>query len=71
MIAAGTLLDRYDQVGQPMSMYLVVRRDGPFLDVLDVKTGKVWPFSIYEVEYFLAAKLGYGKCVWRFACQET
>ncbi len=71
VIVAGTLLDRFDQVGRPMSMYYVVRRDGHLVDILDVKTGKVWPFSLYEVEHFLAAKLHSGNCVWRFACQET
>jgi hypothetical protein len=67
VIVAGMLLDRYDQVGRPMSMYYVVGVDGDEASVLDVKTGSVWPFKVAELEGFLNQAFHCGKCAFRVA----
>ena len=62
------LLDRYDQVGQPMSMYYVVSVNGDEATILDVKTGKVWPFSVGFMEQLLKNPIGgSGNCAFRIA----
>ncbi len=71
MLAVGDLLDRWDQVGHPMTGYYVLAIREEEVDLLSLGNGAKHTLSREVVYLLLRRGRGGGAVSFAFACEET